>query len=138
MKRLIIFLTMPLLFIACEKYEDRTYFKAVGVGYVYNKETKEPVPNAQVIVRSNFKSTGLAVKVPVSDYFYTDSTGFFKIKFLKRIDKRNVIYYSIWAQEGNSYMKGAPDLATEDLQKAKGTIQIDTLWLRYYHTGKFK
>ena len=88
----------------------------------------------RVTVSCKFKSSGLAVKPPVNEDFYTDNAGFFRIKFLKRIDKRNVIRYSIWAEEGD----GGSSLSAEDLQKTKGTIQIDTLWLKYNHIGKIK
>jgi len=130
---IIIILAIPLLFTGCKKlfepYDERTYYKENGVGYVYYTDTKKPVPNAQVSVRSQFRSNGWATIQPIDEFFLTDSSGYFCIKFLKRTKRENVISYSICPNKHNYYSQGCPYLTAEDLQHEKDTFQIDTLWL---------
>ena len=130
----IILLTIPVLLTACQKifepYDERTYHDVIGVGYVFYYDTKEPAENVSVSVMSSFRSNGLATVRPKSEYFSTDSSGYFRIRFLKRTQRENVIYYSICSS--NSCYKppsGGLYLRVEEVQNAKYTIQIDTLWV---------
>ena len=126
-----------LLFISlssCELFEDydrRTYYDVTGVGYVYYKETKEPVPDASVCVMSSFRSKGWATVHPIYECFPTDGNGYFSVKFLKRTSKENVLRYSIGAgNENYTVFDGrGQNFTLEEVQKAKGTIRVDTLWL---------
>ena len=121
---------------SCELFEDndkRTYYDVKGVGYVYHKETKEPATNAQVRITSSFRSKGWATVQPIKEYYSTDNNGFFSIKFLKRTHKEDVLRYTIGASkdiyEYNIDGGRAQLFTAEEVQMAKGVIQMDTLWL---------
>ncbi|GHU73609.1 hypothetical protein FACS189413_18150 [Bacteroidia bacterium] len=133
MKRLLFFLVIPLLFAGCETSEDyyeRTYYNTEGVGYVYNKNTKEPVRAAVVIVRSSFKSNGYATVGPFAEAYYANQDGTFRIKFLKRTNRENVIGYYIWAEfYGILESDNNVTLLPNELKENSSTLNLDTLWL---------
>ena len=124
-----------LLFVSlssCELFEDsdkRTYYDVKGVGYAYYKNTKEPAANVQVTVMSSFKSNGWATVQPIKEHFPTDNDGYFSVKFLKRTRKENVLHYGIWPYKDNYSSAGSANFTVEEVQNAKGIIQVDTLWL---------
>ena len=129
MKRLIIFLTIPLLFTTCEKYEDRTYFKTEGVGYVYNKHTNEPVENARVHVSNTFERRGIGTVQPQHERFEADVQGYFRIKFLKRYHKSNVMVYTITAHSTDYKLSSALINIKVDELKGQNILKLDTLWI---------
>ena len=133
MKRLIIFLTIPLLFTTCEKYEDRTYFKTEGVGYVYYEDTKKPVQYAIIHVNYNFKNRGYATVQPDYDSFTADANGYFCIKFLKRTKKENVVGYSIIAKDSiysnDVYMRNWFINISPSEIAGQNILNLDTLWV---------
>jgi hypothetical protein len=110
-------------------------------------ETKAPVPNANVRVTSSLPA-GLPIwgQIPSPvEHFFTDSVGYFRIRFKKRIDGRNVILTAIsvrtdeisvvkvrWGMDGREghYAK---QIFPEVLQKSKGIIRLDTakMYLNY-------
>ena len=118
---------------SCELFEDndkRTYFKAEGIGYVYNWHTKEPAQNVRVTVTSSFKDYGWATKQPIKEIFYTDNTGFFRIKFLKRTQKENVAGITVNAyDETNNISSEAISYTVDKLNEL--ILKLDTLWIRY-------
>ena len=121
---------------SCEFFEDndrRTYYDVIGVGYVYHKETKEPAVDAQVHIWSYFRSNGWATVQPIIEYYPTDNNGYYSIKFLKRTRREDVLRYTIGANKDNfkyNLEGGRPQPFTaEDVQMARGVIQVDTLWL---------
>ena len=116
---------------ACEKYDQRYYFNTEGVGCVCNKETKELVPNAIIFVSSAFESRGIAtVQIP-SERFEADAQGYFRIKFLKRYHKSNVVAYSIDAWAADYKLNSALiNLYADDI-KGKNILNLDTLWIQY-------
>ena len=130
MKRLIIFLAIPLLFTACEifeSYDKRTYYDVTGVGYVYYYETKEPASNVQVFVSSIFRSNGYATVPPIKEYFTSDNTGYFCVRFLKRTERENVVEITVYAYDENiNRFSELISCAVDELYKLK----IDTLWIR--------
>lgn len=139
MKKIFTFLTILLLFAGCKKlfepYDKRTYFKTEGVGYVYHKETKEPVPGAILFVDAAFESRGIAtVQIP-SERFEADAQGYFRIEFLKRYHKSNVVAYSIFAWDADYKLNSALiNLKVENLKveeiKGQNILNLDTLWIR--------
>ena len=139
MKQIIIILAIPLLFTGCKKlfepYDERTYYKENGVGYVFYDETKEPVQNAKITVVSHFRDNGWATVHPINEYYFSDISGYFCIKFLKRTKREDVICSKISANKDNYKYRLNVDIlpyfTAEDLQHAKDNIQIDTLWLEY-------
>ncbi|MDR0364900.1 MAG: pollen Ole e 1 allergen/extensin family protein, partial [Bacteroidales bacterium] len=135
MRTIIIFFAILWLFAGCEEisfenYEKRTYYDVIGEGYVYCKDTKEPASNARVAVQSSFKSDGWATVQPIWEDFPVDSAGYFRVKFLKRTHKENVIYYYIFPSADTYYYTGEayPDFTAEELRGKKGIVQVDTLW----------
>jgi len=134
MKRLIIFLTIPLLFASCEIFEDkdkRTYFKAEATGYVYYWHTKEPAyKNVRVTVRSSFRSSEWATPSAINEDFYPDSTGFFRIRFLKRAQRENVVGITVSAYDYTDNLSSILVSCTVD-ELDKLILKLDTLWIRY-------
>ena len=113
-----------------EDYDKRTYFKTEGVGYVYNEHTKEPVENARVSVENTFERRGIATVQPEHERFETDAQGYFRIKFLKRYHKSNVIVYTITASYDNNKLNSTLiNLKVEELNGQK-ILNLDTLWIR--------
>ena len=133
MKRLIIFLVIPLLLTDCEMFEDydkRTYYNVQVVGYVYYYETKEPVPDARVLAWSRFRSNGYATVQPRYEEYTTDSAGYFCIRFIKRTAKENATNHYVTAGKDGYYLDYLQEFTAEELRNAKNTIQNDTLWLK--------
>ena len=134
MKRLIIFLVISLLLTGCYIFEDedkRTYFKKEGTGYVYYLDTKEPAPNVRVRVTSGFKGGlgGYGGHPAIDEDFYTDSTGFFKIRFLRRTARANVSEITVYAFDYiNRLNSKAYSYAGQELDEL--ILKLDTLWLR--------
>ena len=134
MKRLIIFLVIPLL-AACVLFEDddrRTYFKAEGVGYVYNWHTKEPEQNAIIYVAYGFESRNFGTIPPGYETFRSDENGYFRVRFLKRTNRCNVAGYTISVHDANNNLSLSPNLINFTVDKLKGLniLKLDTLWIR--------
>ena len=137
MKRLIFLLVISLLFNACSNLfepEGTYYYKAEGEGYVYNSETNEPMPYAKVGVHTQFESRGeWFTKYPVWEYYYTDETGYFRVKFPRRVDGENAVSFSVGAlvegmkSEGETYYCFA-----EDVKNSKKTIQVGIIYVKPY------
>ena len=135
MKRLITFLAISLLLAGCYIFEDedrRTYFKAEGVGYVYNKYTKEPISNVIIHVHSAFEHGRFGATVQIEpECFSADEKGYFCVKFLKRTQRSHVVGYSITAFDTN-YSLTIPAVSfSVDKIKEINTINLDTLWIQY-------
>ena len=132
MKRLITFLAIPLLFAACEifePYDKRTYFKKEGTGYVYYWDTKEPAPNVRVCVWSRFRSNGYATVPQICEYFISDSTGSFCVRFLKRTEKENVVEITVYAYDENTnHFSESISCTVDKLDEL--ILKLDTLWIR--------
>jgi len=109
-----------------EDYDTRTYYDTVGVGYVYYGDTNEPAANVSVDVWSDFRSNGYATVRPVVETYYTDMQGCFRVKFLKRTQRENVIQYSIWANSNARPSTDNISLLPEQI-KNKSIIYLDTL-----------
>jgi len=133
MNKTIVFLAILLLFTACEVFEpreQRTYYDATGEGYVYYYDTKEPASYVQVTVSSTFRSNGYATVGPIKEEYPTDSAGFFCVRFLKRTHKENVIVHHVVIYKDGYSCDDYYYILSEELQKTKGTVQVDTLWLK--------
>jgi|GEM_PF-2849930 len=111
-----------------EDYDTRTYYDAVGVGYVYYGDTHKPAQNMKVIVWCDFRSNGYATVRPVTEEFFTDSQGCYHVKFLKRTQRENVIQYSIWAGDSLSGKSTANSISLlpEEIKNIN-IIYLDTL-----------
>jgi len=129
------FLLLFVSFSSCVLFEDedkRTYYKAEGVGYVYNWYTKEPVENAIVYVSNSFESRNFGTVQPVHESFIADKNGYFRVKFLKRTHKSNVVVYNITAHDAKnklSLLQGFIPYSPDEI-KSLDTLKLDTLWLK--------
>jgi len=137
MKKITLLIFIAFITNACDIFEsDATiYFDVTGEGYAYNRDTNKPIPFAKIDVSSSFNGNGWATKQPVSEYFIADSLGFYKVKFIKRIDKESPIAYCI----GICGYIGSPDIyhmsstssfysfTDDEIMKAHSVIKIDTL-----------
>jgi len=138
-----LFLLTILFLTSCSVFEDedaRTYYKVTGTGYVYNAETKEPEPYALIIISSNFESRPFGQVETIFEEYLANKNGFFKIRFLKRTQKCNVVGYSINAGKSdndnsyknfNEYHSKMLYFYSKDIKSNKSnTINLDTLWIR--------
>ncbi|MDR3327030.1 MAG: hypothetical protein LBT04_02685 [Prevotellaceae bacterium] len=94
-----ILLLIPLLFTSCyfwEPYDKKTYFDVEGEGYVYYEDTGMPAERAEVTVYSGGGS-GWGLGLQIFEYCYTSPTGYYRVKFLKRTERANIVYTSIFA-----------------------------------------
>ncbi len=131
MNRLFLFFAILLLFTGCEKEDERTYYKAEGVGYVYNEYTKEPVQGAIIRVHSAFEHGRFGATVQIDpESFKADENGYFRVKFLKRTQKSNVGGYSITAFDTDYELTISAISFTIDKIKELNTLNLDTLWIR--------
>ena len=129
---------------ACEDCDDVTYHKTIGEGYImfYDDDGNlQPIQGVGIIVRNDLGYGGnfFTPSVP-QDTFYTDGTGKFQIRFMKRTRCRDVIqyylstswgwelsqtYYGYWAN--NYYF---PQLCPDDIKNTPNNVVLfDTMKL---------
>ena len=146
MKKTIILLftiTIMLLTQACkeeEKYDDITYYDVIGEGYVFMYDTNNnisyPVESAEIIVRTKLDAPKdiLGRSVTVKESYFTDATGKYKVRFIKRTYKSNA--ESCWFSQLNYYnyvvfySSGVHwHLDIEEVKNTNNTIVLDTIKL---------
>jgi len=139
MKRNILFITILLLFTACEIIEpyDKIYYHDVEVeGYVYYKN--EPIPNITITSFNSFKSKGYATIGPYTEEFTSGVTGYFCVKLIKRTRREDAIEYSIgfnndtlyyYDNNNPKYYNSIP-ISPADLYKSKTNIQLGIIHLK--------
>ena len=131
MKRFIIILTIQLLFTACGKLEpyDKIYYHNVGAeGYVYYED--KPVSGALICVSSHFESKGLTAKGPLHDFFTSDATGYFCVKFIRRTGHEDVKYYIISVCDDFLKYNGDSSMSPADIRNSKTNIQLGRINLK--------
>ena len=126
-KQIQILLLLCLLFIcaACgEDYDDVTYYKTVGIGYVFMYDTLgnlQPVRGAEITVINSLGYSGGFLSPPnPKETFITDETGKYQVRFIKRTQKRDVQLYSITLATGFIFFQCEP----KDVKDAKNNIYI--------------
>ncbi|MDR2836700.1 MAG: hypothetical protein LBV69_11025 [Bacteroidales bacterium] len=105
MKKIIIKILFSglVIFTACTRNDfDNpvlTYYEVEGEGYVYYKDTKKPVPFAGVYVYNTYYQLLTSNNGTDSEdiYYFADSTGYYRIKFLKKINNKKIKSYTIMA-----------------------------------------
>lgn len=133
MKKLILFLAILLFPTGCilfEDYDMRFYFKQEATGYVYYYKTKQPAPNVMVTVRSGFESYGWATKMPIDEDFYTDDTGFFRIRFLKRTGRQNVLNITVSAYDTTRNLSSKLQSLGINETLDEFILKLDTIWIQ--------
>ena len=136
MKKFLFITLLAVFTVACsfDDYDARTYYNVEGVGYVYYRDTKLPAANARVSVTSCFKIRDWGTNLPVDEIFVTDSTGFFRVRFIKRTHQENVISYTIIAGyrdpiDGEYYSSQGISFWADFVKNQNKIIKIDTLLL---------
>ena len=126
-------------FSTCRLDNDTTYYDVEADGYVIYARTGKPVVGTMVEVRSGFKAHNWTTKDPVEEWYYADSNGYYRIRFLKKVDGEEVVYNSIgisahdtsfryrvrWGTDGLS-ASDSRSVSLERLQSSKITIRLDT------------
>ena len=86
---------IALLFTTCDKEPVKTYYKIKGYGYAFDTLNNVPLANAKlVVITCTDGEAGLFGDEPAADEtYYTDSNGYFEIKFLKRYGSLKAIEY---------------------------------------------
>jgi len=135
MKRNILFLLGILLVcLSCkeEDYDAKTYYDAVGIGYIYVYDadgiTKRPAQGAEIGVRTYLEGpTGLFGSNSFVDEIYTtNASGKYQIRFIKRTHQRDAKKYEITMLDYAGSGKRGFDLYVVDV-KNKQTIVLDTI-----------
>jgi len=131
MKKIIIILAMPLLFAGCKKlfepYDEEFYYNVEGFGYIINGETNQPFCRGLAFYRAETERNGSgwwgSGPIYIDKEFEVDENGFFRVKFLKRTNRRDVVSYGYPI---NLRYKGE-ELTLSIVQNAKNNFQLDTI-----------
>jgi len=113
---------------SCELFEgsdSEYYYDVEGVGYIINGETNEPFFHGTAFYRAWTKGKNCKYCGPITidKKFESDKNGFFRVKFLKRTNKENIVSYEYPI---NLRYKGE-ELTLSMVKNAKGIMQIDTI-----------
>ncbi|MDR2836699.1 MAG: hypothetical protein LBV69_11020 [Bacteroidales bacterium] len=140
MKKIIIKILFSglVIFTACTRYDSDnpilTYYEVEGEGYVYDKITKKTVPFASVDVDNWYyllytQNNGIGSE---EIYYFADSTGYYRIKFLKKFNNKKIKSYTIAAASGKvaSWRSSVINFSSDFIKKQKKTIKLDTLWVQ--------
>ena len=124
---------IPLLFTACEQEDlfDKDgktyYFDVVAEGYVYDGDINEPISDCNITVHTNFESRGWLTQHAIYEDYKTDNNGYFRVKFIRRANKENVIGGTVTVTVDkpiNNYK--SVYFSYDELLKSKKTIQLGT------------
>ena len=69
-----------------EKYDDVTYYDAVGIGYVFMYDSvgkMYPIQGAEVLVRAHIDSGSILSPSPEDVWYKTDGSGKYQVRFIK-------------------------------------------------------
>lgn len=140
----ILTLLLNILFIctACEeKYDDVTYYKTIGVGYVFIYDSTgnlQPVQGA-IEVTTSLDGWGLFGPPTFKEVFTIDKTGRYQVRFVKRTQLLDATLYSFEFNRldlGSNYATSDffPQFSPDDIVNApKNVVLIDTMkFFKYY------
>ena len=128
----IILFFAAMFFSSCELFDNETaYFNVEGEGYVYYEDTRLPTDSVRVKVTCGFKSQDWATKQPIDRYYFTDINGFYRVRFLKKVDGENTVYTRISASDlNNEYNVSSVVVLNQNILSGQTkTISIDTVWI---------
>ena len=138
----VLLLLLIILFIAVtckkEKYDDVTYYKTIGIGYVfmYDSEVYYPVHGAEITVSNCLKGgySGFFGNGSPDEIFTTDETGKYQVRFVKRTNFLDVWKFLITiryiTQDSNIGWYQDFVLYPDDIINAQNnTIVFDTIKL---------
>jgi hypothetical protein len=128
-------------FSACDS-NDRCateYYPAEGDGYVVNGTTKQPVPYAKVVVTAYLEQSPITIwgePCCTTEVFAADSVGYFRVRFLKRTECKEIIELRVSASSEvggekrvGRYDKIKDGSLIEKVQSAKETVHVGTIKL---------
>ncbi|HOF15812.1 MAG TPA: hypothetical protein PLF32_03235 [Bacteroidales bacterium] len=137
-------LLTAVIFTTCvqeDYYHKIYYYDVYGEGYVYYRDTNLPVKGLEIILETNIsdKNSGFMSPTGPKEYFYTDSNGYYRLRFIRYLygyypinyffnpDHHGFFFYNdcFWSSEG------CPDVVipVEMIHNAKQNIQFDTIKL---------
>ena len=101
---LLMLLSMSFVCATCEKDENGnkvTYYKTIGEGYIYDGENNRPLKGVKITMISSTSSNpggtmlSLSNTHGISETITTNENGYYKIRFLKRINGHKVNWYRL-------------------------------------------
>ncbi len=133
--KICILLLLPFFCIACEEedYYAITYYDVVGEGYIFYYDSLgvlQPVVGARISVATLLLGGGglFSVTSPAMGIYYTDTTGKYVIKFIKRTHKRDASLYTIYIEYSNyTYYSRKFDIEVKKVENTKKILKIDTI-----------
>ena len=134
MKKFIFFILLAVITASCGQDPNvLVYYDTEGYGYVYNENTREPVPNARVRVHSGGFPAYTYGTTTHTDYFYTDSTGFYRMRFLKSKGGEKAKNCTISASVNNRNTSSSYVVIHYDsFSNQQSKIKIDTIFVEIY------
>ncbi|HOF15517.1 MAG TPA: hypothetical protein PLF32_02585 [Bacteroidales bacterium] len=142
-----VLLLSAVIFTACVHeyyYGNIYYYDFYAEGYVYYRDTNLPVKGLEIILEAEIsnKNSGLIYPSGPNEVFYTDSNGYYRLRFVRYLYGYYPIkYYFNKVYNGdyvlffhnNSYWltEGGPDavIPVAMIHNAKQNIQFDTIKL---------
>ena len=135
------FIILPLLFAAAfyackpkEKYEDVTYYKTIGIGYVFMYDDKDsllyPIQGAKITITTRLDRpySGFLSPPQPKETFITDVNGKYQVRFIKRTQLRDAIEYFIEMEPYTGYgIRGNDFVISVDEVKNAKHITLDTI-----------
>ena len=127
-----------------EKYDDVTYYDAVGIGYVFMYDSvgniMYPVQGADVLVRAHIDSGSILSPSPVDVWYKTDGSGKYQVRFIKHtrwLDVWKYVFEMTYFHPNHNHSAGwyrEFTLFVDEVKNAQKPIVFDTLKLKekYY------
>jgi hypothetical protein len=128
---------------ACVKPEKRTYYKTIGIGYVYNETNNKPLKGVSIEILNYFICPGWGCLWD-SDTVVTDDNGYFQVRFMENLDPDlKIIGYNFtvadWGPVSHDmyyrffkYQRGSDMLEPSDFE-GETIFELDTIKF-YKHT----
>jgi hypothetical protein len=139
MKRLILFLAIPLLFAACQIFDKDyvSYYDVIGEGYAYYEDTGAPVQSgSRASVSTNFPSHQLGTSDPIKEYFPIDN-GHYRVRFINEVWQDRAVSYSIDvaldSTIAKSYNCNGVSFSIEKVKNANKILKLDTVKILINH-----
>jgi len=137
-KQLVLLISISFACISCEKKEDyyaKTYYDVVGEGYVFMYDSMGnilyPIEGAEVKIITKIEGTQVSfVRHDPKEFFYSDATGKYQVRFIKRAEGYDAERYSIIVDKIGWF--GLITLSAADVTNAQYIILLDTFKVYKY------
>ena len=129
-------LLVSLMCTTCQK-EKITYYKTVGIGYVYMCDSLGnilyPIQDAEIRVTTfRVGKLGNFLDPNPKEYFYSDAIGKYQVRFIKQHEQDNAESYFVNIKYSFSETSGVSksiDISVDEVKNAKNAIELDTFKL---------